>query len=188
MLSEEIKEATKINHQLLEKKLIAIIRSIRNKSDYAQLLVIFYRFFGSLEITINRHLDLSCMPDYPHRRKSVALANDLNLLGLAPPQLPNANELPEINDHFQATGALYVIEGSTLGGRIISKIIQQQLNLADMNGLTFFKGYGDRTYRMWQHFKYSIDQVSNESKKNSIIQSANDTFIQFSKWFDYLRF
>jgi len=184
MLSIELKEATKVNHQSLEKQLIAVIRSIHNKRDYAKLLVAFYGFIAGLEININTHIDLSVLPDYANRRKSAALANDLHLLGVPLPPLPDANALPPINDHYQALGALYVMEGSTLGGKIICKMIQQQLMLTDMSELTFFYGYGGETDSMWQRFKDTMDNVQNENKKDRIIQSANDIFVLFKQWFN----
>lgn len=184
MLSKELKEVTKINHQLLEKQLITIIRSIHNKQDYAKLLFPFYSFIAGLEINIKTHLDLSVLPDYGNRRKSAALANDLHLLGVALPPLPDTNVLPQINDHYQTLGALYVLEGSTLGGKIICKMIQQQLELTDMSELTFFYGYGEETDSMWQRFKDTLNNAQNESKKDNIIQSANDTFVLLKQWFN----
>ena len=183
MLSKELKEATKLNHQLLEKQLIAIIKSIHHKQDYAKLLVAFYGFMAGLEIDIATHIDLSVLPDYAQRRKSVALANDLHLLGVALPPLPDANALPPINDHYHAMGALYVMEGSTLGGKIICKMIQQQLKLTDVSELTFFYGYGEETDSMWQRFTATINNAQNENKEYSIIQSANKTFILLKQWF-----
>jgi heme oxygenase len=183
MLSKELKEATKVNHQLLEKQLIGIIRSIHSKQDYAKLLVCFFGFIAGLEIDITAHLDVSVLPDYANRRKSAAIANDLQLLGVALPPMPDTIALPQFNDHYQALGALYVLEGSTLGGKIICKMILQQLNLADMSELTFFYGYGGETDSMWQRFKDTLDNAQNENEKDTIIQSANDTFVLLKQWF-----
>jgi heme oxygenase len=184
MLSEKIKENTKTSHQSLEKKLITRMRSIQSKKDYANLLALFYSYFGGLELAINRHLDYSHLPDYELRRKTSALADDLTFLGVLLPTLAPKNALPEINNHYQALGALYVIEGSTLGGRIICKMLGQQMDLTNFSGMSFFNGYGDQTANMWQVFKQSIDKPVHKLKHNMIIQSANQTFIQFGNWFD----
>ena len=72
MLSEEIKEATKANHQVLEKKLIAKIKAIRSKQDYGELLLIFYEFFGGLETILEERVELIRLPDYLNRRKTSA--------------------------------------------------------------------------------------------------------------------
>jgi len=81
MLSEKIKEETKQNHQLLEKKLVAFMRAIRSKEDYVELLILFYGFFGGLEVAIDAKLDHSQLPDYKSRRKTAALADDLTHFG-----------------------------------------------------------------------------------------------------------
>ena len=145
MLSEEIKEATKSNHQALEKKLIAKIKAIRNKEDYGELLVIFYEFFGGLECILEERMELSNLPDYLNRRKTSALADDLKHLGISLPLFATGDALPQINNHSEALGVLYVIEGSTLGGPIINKMVSRQLNDVNISEQSFFNGYGEKT-------------------------------------------
>jgi len=184
MLSEKLKENTKSNHQLLEKKVVGQLKAMRSKQDYAKLLTLFYSFFGGLELAINQCIDTSNLPDYAQRRKTSALADDLEQLGAALPKFACGDEIPQINNHLQALGALYVIEGSTLGGKIISKMVSQQLNLTDASGLSFFNGYGDQSEYMWGIFKQSIDQPLSPADEEQVIQSANETFLQFGLWFD----
>ena len=184
MLSEKLREETKQNHQLLEKKLVAFMRGIRSKEGYVQLLILFYSFFGGLELAIHAQLDHSQLPDYKLRRKTAALAEDLVQFGKKLPLLACGTELPGINNHLQALGALYVIEGSTLGGAIISKMIKQQLTIPDNKGLSFFNGYGEATEKMWRDFKLFLDGPLNPGGEAVVIQSANDTFNKFRHWFD----
>jgi heme oxygenase len=184
MLSEKLKEDTKINHQLLEKKLVYRLRAIRNKQDYGKLLALFYSFFGGMEIGIETHFNKLNLPDYAQRRKTSSLVHDLTCLNEKLPILANGISLPIIKNHFQALGALYVIEGSTLGGRIICKMLNEQLNIPDFPGLSFFNGYGDNTAKMWEVFKSALNLPSNNAAYGMIIQSANDTFTLFSDWFD----
>ena len=184
MLSEKLKEHTKQHHQLLEKKMVAQMKAITTPQEYAKLLSVFYSFFGGLEMALDKCIDLTLLPDYAQRRKSTALAQDLLDLSAPLPFFALRNDLPEIRDHIQSIGALYVMEGSTLGGKIIAKMMLQQLNVTDMPGLTFFNGYGEQTMSMWQTFKNSIDIPLSSTEVEIIIQSANDTFLQFSNWFD----
>ena len=184
MLSEKLKEHTKQHHQLLEKKMVAQMRSITSQQEYAKLLGLFYSFFGGLELSIDKYIDLALLPDYPQRRKSTALADDLLQLSANLPLFALRNDLPEIRDHIQSIGALYVMEGSTLGGKIIAKMMLQQMNVTEMPGLTFFNGYGEQTMSMWLTFKKSIDTPLSSTEIEIIIKSANDTFLQFSNWFD----
>ena len=183
MLSEKLKENTKLNHQALERKLIARMRTLKSKEDYAKFIALFYSYFGGLELSINKYLDLSQLPDYGRRRKTSALADDLSLLGEKLPVLYAKSALPKINNHCQAFGALYVIEGSTLGGRVICKMLSEQMDMTGFSEMLFFNGYGDQTASMWQIFKQSMDQPVYKLKHEIVIESANHTFIKFGNCF-----
>lgn len=185
MLSAQLKEQTKVNHQLLEKKLVSQMRSIKNTADYTKLLVRFYGFFGGLENLIRMHPNLSFLKDQAERRKSSALANDLTYFETTLPPIATAVALPIIENYLQIIGVLYVMEGSTIGGKFIAKMIQNQLNNQDTNGLSFFYGYGDQTELMWTVFKDAIDGIiMSASEKETVILAANETFMHFSEWFD----
>ena len=185
MLTVQLKELTKTNHQSLEKKMVTLMKNMSSKADYAKMLSLFYSFFGGLELAMSQHPDLSFLPDQAQRRKSVSLANDLMQLNYPLPELAVAMALPEINNHLQTIGAMYVMEGSTLGGKFISKMISKQLDITDDAAFSFFNGYGEATENMWDVFKQSIEDLNlNDTDKSVVITSANDTFNQFSKWFD----
>lgn len=187
MLSEKLKELTQVNHLLLERKLISEMRSMVTAQEYASLLSAFYSFFGGLELGIEKYFGENELPDYEQRRKSSALAADLTTLGFSLPELAEGPELPEIHNKFQALGCLYVIEGSTLGGRMISKMIMPALPEVARESFSFFQGYGEQTMPMWLRFKAALDTSLTPVKRNHegmIIQAANETFLKFSQWFD----
>ncbi len=121
MFSEKLKEETKTNHQRLEHLLIPKIKSIKTTDDYLWLLRVFYSYFGALENEINKAVDQRLLPDQAHRRKADLIAQDIRKLGGEVPELADKALIPRISDHNQALAALYVIEGSALGGQIISK-------------------------------------------------------------------
>jgi heme oxygenase len=183
MLSEKLKENTKTDHSLLEVKLVTAIGAIKNIHNYITLLQLFYSYFGGLELAINQNFDDTHLPDYKLRRKTIALVNDLNAMKAKIPTLAEKEQLPQITDHLEALGALYVIEGSTLGGSVISKMMLKHLPNDEL-GLSFFKSYGEDTVRMWQVFKQSLDNRYDLTDQEIIIRSANETFIKFSLFFD----
>jgi heme oxygenase len=57
----------------------------------------------------------------------------------------------------KAFGCLYVMEGSTLGGKIIYNILKKQLGLSDSAGASFFYGYGPATGEKWKTFGASLE-------------------------------
>lgn len=181
MLAENLKEQTQANHQQLEKRLVAQIKSLTSKEDYIKLLQLFYGYFGGLEERINLFIDQSIIPDYANRRKTESIATDISHLGSKPEQKATGNDLPEINNAQQALGALYVIEGSTLGGSIISKMISGKLHLNE--GLSFFNSYGENTHQMWALFKNILNKQPADSQP-LVVEAANNAFLKFKHWIE----
>jgi heme oxygenase len=183
MLADKLKTDTLTNHQQLEKMLVGRMKAIRSLQDYIALLQIFYSYFGGLEEQIDQYINEAEMPDYQQRRKSAALAKDIKDLGGIPVEKANGYALPAIQNTAQAYAAMYVIEGSTLGGKIISKMMAQQLRITDGSGLSFFSGYGDDTESMWDKFKQVLNsQAKSVHEENEIINTANQTFTKFKEW------
>jgi heme oxygenase len=183
MLTDRLKEETLSNHQQLEKTLVGHMRAIRSKKEYINLLQLFYSYFGGLEEQIDLFITEAELADYRQRRKSAALANDIISLGGTPMPKAGKDALPVIYNKLQAYAAMYVIEGSTLGGKIISKMLAKQLDISDGQGLTFFSGYGDDTETMWETFKKELNGQTQSSDEETIaIDTANQTFALFKAW------
>ncbi|WDF55467.1 biliverdin-producing heme oxygenase [Mucilaginibacter sp. KACC 22063] len=183
MLSEKLKNETLSQHQQLEKRLVTRIKNATTTADYIDILQLFYGYFGGLEQYINQFIGSSQLADYTQRRKTDAIAQDIKTLGADPVTIAQNYELPQINSLPEAFGAMYVIEGSTLGGSIISKMISSRLGIS--NGLSFFNGYGEKTQQMWEEFRNKLNQIPTESQtQQAVITAANNTFIKFSNWID----
>lgn len=182
-LSDQLKEQTLVQHQELEKQVVAVIKSINTRDDYKRLLTLFYTYFGGVELLVDKSLDTESMPDYKERRKTASLAHDLQHLGSALPPLVDGTALPSIANHLQALGAMYVMEGSTLGGMHISKMISKRLPGENADAFTFFNGYLDNTQQMWQKFKTTIDSgIVKPDEMDIVITAANETFKKFAEW------
>ena len=183
MLYQQLKEKTHSSHQALEKKLIARIKNIQSPEDYVDLLKLMYGYYASIE----RRLELF-LADHPNlhfnnRRKASSILNDIRKFQSAS-SLPYCEQLPSIASNASALGALYVLEGSTLGGEIITRIITGQLRLPNSEGLEFFLSYGEERHKMWELFKENLSKPFNESEQEEIILTANETFITFKNWID----
>jgi heme oxygenase len=181
LLSDQLKTRTLAPHQELEKALITRMRAMRGTDNYIDLLQVFYRYFGALEDRITLFIGSAELPDHLQRRKSESLANDIRALGGVLPEKASLSEIPVIEDHLQAFGALYVMEGSTLGGIIISKMVAKQLGMGDQ-GLSFFQSYGEHLPTMWATFKLTLNrQAGNEADAERIIAAAAETFTKFKR-------
>ena len=181
MLSEKLKEHTKAAHLELERSLVQKIKAIRTTADYVEILVYFYRFFTPLEAAIFSQIG-TALPDAAQRRKSEWIVEDIQFLSPYRPPISGSPVIPEIDNHPKAIGALYVMEGSTLGGQVICKMIAKQLALLNGQGLRFFSGYGEETLEMWGNFKKMInDGKWSREEEKEIIDTANRTFTLFKQ-------
>lgn len=180
MLSTSIKDATREAHLELEKKVVQKLKAIRSDEDYADFLKYFYAYFSHVEQVIAPYITTSLVPDYAERRNSSYLKRDIEELGADVNDLP-ATTVPEINNALQALGALYVMEGSIMGGPIIVKMLEKG---GISKGVSFFSGYGETTGQMWGTFVSIMNaQATTEAEEAIAIQSANDTFSHFSEVF-----
>jgi heme oxygenase len=182
-LSQLLKEKTLIHHQELEKKLVGKMREMKSVYDYISLLRLFYGYIGGLEKAITPYITDKVLPDHLDRRKTILISSDLHTLNTKNPALAGGHDLPQINNTADALGALYVMEGSTLGGQIIVKMLSKQLGIDESYAMSYFSGYGEDTHKMWTVFKEALDR-SGSSENEAIINSANQTFQMFSRWFD----
>ena len=82
-------------------------------------------------------------------------------------------------------GAMYVIEGSALGGQYIARHVEHALGLAPGHGDAYFIGYGDRTGSMWREFQNTLKEVS-DSDGDAVISAAKKMFSVFGEWMAHL--
>jgi heme oxygenase len=187
LLSDLLKQETKANHQQLEKMLVRQMKSVSTMEGYIKILQLFYCYFGGLEEKINNFIIPQQMEEehFFQRRKAIRLVNDIKVLGGIVKEKCTDKDLPEISNDLQAFGALYVIEGSTLGGRVITKMMQRQVDTESLHGFSFFTGYGDETELRWSSFKQLINnQGYNQDDKKVVVEAANDTFVKFKRWIE----
>lgn len=182
MLTERLKEGTKAAHQDLEKLIIRKIKELKSEQEYARLLNSFYGYIAAIEFKIAPLMSAGGLSDFAERRKAESLKDDIKTFDPAAALLL-CQDIPELLTYGQAIGALYVLEGSTLGGKYITKMIAEKLTLQPEQGFKFFKSYEERTDFMWEEFKLFLNTLNPEPQVLSeIADSANQTFLKFYKW------
>jgi len=73
-------------------------------------------------------------------------------------------------------GALYVLEGSTNGGRFLARALRQSWGL-DGDGLAYFDPYGEEQPQRWAAFKRDMDGASfTADQEETIVEMAKSTF------------
>jgi heme oxygenase len=85
-------------------------------------------------------------------------------------------EATRASDPVALLGALYVLEGSTNGGRFLARALRKSWNL-DAEGLSYFDPYGDEQPQRWAAFKRQMDEASLDvGQEDAIVEMAKVTF------------
>jgi heme oxygenase len=183
MLSDRLKRETQGPHLDLEKLIIPKLKSVKDTVSYADLLWLFYGFFQPVEQLINQYIGKDELEDYVERRKATVIQDDLRYIRMEASKVAVCRDLPIIDSITAALGAMYVLEGSTLGGKIISKMLINQLQLEGNHGVRFFSGYGEATAEKWFAFREYLDNYSSEpEEQDKMINAAKETFLKFGRW------
>jgi heme oxygenase len=180
-----LRAATREFHHDTERAL-DLPASIGGKADYVRLLQALWTFYDALETRLEAIDGLDgALPDWPERRKSQLLAADLANLGAEPPRANGTTSaalagLADLNDLAAAFGALYVVEGATLGGAVVGPRIQA--TLAGAGGAFAFYGcYGARIGPRWRTFVAALSREASSSAAapGAIVSGACRTFEVF---------
>ena len=148
-----LREATTEAHGRLESD-IDLFGRVGEPDSRRDMVARFHRLHATVEPAVEAMLaDLPGL-DFEARRRSRYVRRDLaDLEGqpLASPALPNIESLGE------ALGWWYVLEGSSLGGRVIHRTLLVEGK--DLRGLSFLLPYGSATGEWWRRFVEVLDEA-----------------------------
>lgn len=154
MFTEELKSATGQLHKTIESTALSriIISPEISPAVYAYYLKVMYVVHRAIDEQVYPLLN-SIVPDLNERSRTVQLEKDLTVWkkesnAVLSFEKPLFGEMSTAH----ALGMLYVIEGSTLGGRFILKNIQAAFTGAHQQGegLLYLQGYGEHTGSKWK--------------------------------------
>ncbi|MFC3070812.1 biliverdin-producing heme oxygenase [Phenylobacterium soli] len=143
-----LREATQAAHAQLEER-IDIHRRIADLSGRRRLARGYWRLHAEVEAAAAPWLEALAGLDFAARRRSALIARELAALGGEPPAEAEMAS-PTASSRAEALGLLYVLEGSTLGGRMIRR--QVAAGGGDFTGLGFLDPYGDAAGDRWRAF------------------------------------
>ena len=114
------------------------------------------------------------LPDWTRRKRAIALIEDLHDLdGISRPVHP-----PVILNPASAWGMLYVLEGSRLGGRVLSSIVSRS-NDPRVHNATRFLRHGEGG-QLWPSFVAMLNAaLKTETEIAAAIDGATATFALF---------
>jgi heme oxygenase len=169
-----LKEGTRSQHDKLESDL-NLLRKDLTLDDYVELLKRFYGIYKPLEPLLNVPVD---------RVKTPHLEKDLRHFKINPESIPLCENLPVVKSSSQIYGVRYVLEGSTLGGQVLSKHFKEFFYISPDSGCLFFSGYGPETMSKWKMFQSELMNFSttDDFSPEELLESARDTFHLFNRW------
>ncbi len=178
-----VRQATTDRHTALE-RLLQLTPPLSHRR-YLDTLLGFELFLSSWEPRIDAALPADLRPWFASRSRRGLLRLDLDHLdparvtkrksGEVCERAVSAIELPSIAATF---GAMYVLEGSALGGLIIARMARATLGLDTRNGLAYFSGVDQHTAAHWKAFQRLFeDQVGAEpAARSQACAAARQTF------------
>ena len=186
MILNRLKQATQTRHAALESRSILLDPSL-SFTAYRNCLLRFFGYYAPLELLLlgaNRWSDAGLA--HTAWQKAPLLAQDLLTLGDTPDQLeqaPKCQSLPDLSTTARVFGCLYVIEGATLGGQIVTRHLVDTLAVTAQCGGAFFRGYGEHTGSRWKAFGTQLTAFASRSgSDDEIVASANETFETLDRW------
>jgi len=145
------------------------------RSDYRTLLIRLYGFYLPFE--------RAAATDHSRTRW---LKRDLNWMGVGAQRLsrsPLCPDIPRLNSPRRRIGALYVVEGSALGGRQLGRGLDRLLGEEAVEGRRFFTGRGAGTGAAWRGFLDQLASAGNHTAGRTLLVSgATETFELFETW------
>jgi heme oxygenase len=187
---KRLKAATRAEHDAIETALDLMTPGL-SMTDYHRRLRRYHGFYAPIEPLIAAAADWKLLGlDMNARAKTAWLAADLvflsdqgNASGFATWVPTTCSALPPLDSVAAAFGCMYVLEGATLGGRVISRHIERELGLHATHGARFFNGYGEQTGVMWKNFRAALSAFADSSADEAkVVTSAIATFAAMRAW------
>lgn len=187
MLQEKLKTATKGNHDELEE--LMFVNEIMNKTltleQYKTLLATNYIVHAAIESRLHDALDaeLKTVLGIENRHKVAALEQDLLEMNI------QKNELDALDFDFlkkrdfnnaSSLGAMYVLEGATLGGNVIHKKLKANPVFEGLS-LKYYTVYAQELMPNWLSFVKVLNTSVPEADHTAAEESAVELFKQIAQ-------
>jgi len=182
-----LRHATAAAHESIEQLPIMcrIMSATVTRLDYYYYLLVLRELYTPLEAALYTTVAADIQTRLGVRPKLPSLLADLNeQAALNTEEQTTSAALrkhvllaPAIQDANHLVGSFYVLEGATLGGRIIARHLQKVLG-AELGGARFLDFHGEHTSAVWKQFAGALDELCAEGylEPNAVINGALATF------------
>jgi heme oxygenase len=119
-------------------------------------------------------------------RRSRSLEADLRTLGVSPydlRNLPLCRDLPHLDTEGRRMGALYVLKGSALGGRVLARQLDRLFGVNVPAGRTFLLGGAFAESSDWIQFLSELERTGDRHLPSAeLVGGACETFLALETW------
>ncbi|MCQ4260370.1 biliverdin-producing heme oxygenase [Stutzerimonas stutzeri] len=144
---------------------------LSNRHDYGGFLRAHAAALFGLEAALEQGGIIHLLPDWPARRRSAALREDLRSLQIA---LPAPLSLKPCTDEGWYWGVAYVLEGSRLGGRVLSQRVRNGGTGSPLQYLSHGEGVP-----LWPRFLEHFEQRAETTDRDQLLAGVQLAFEQF---------
>ncbi|MET0743884.1 MAG: biliverdin-producing heme oxygenase [Microvirga sp.] len=180
-LLEKLRAGTRSAHERIEQAM-DLDHRMTSPEAYRAVLERFYGFHAAWE---DRASAAFADPEFfDPRRKTGLLLQDLRALGLSPEAiaaLPAFPPLVPTANRSDVLGTMYVMEGSTLGGTIIARLVVERFGYEATTGCAYFRSYGSGVGSMWRQFRARLE-AEDVPDADAVVASAVLTFHHLQGW------
>ena len=182
MVMRRLREDTAALHAQLEEFMDPDAR-FATRASYIGLLHLLQPFYLKCETMLGALPWQQLGFDFESRRKEPLLVADLAALGESVKGDKTDSHGPICIDLASGFGTMYVLEGATLGGRILRKTLKVKLDIDADHGGSFYNGYGDLTQQRWKDFGAAADSYCGGYTRriDSALAAATATFTAFGR-------
>lgn len=178
---QALKKATSFWHERLEEIVDSkhILDPSLTQPEFKALMQGHYQLHLHVEPLVSRILesDLPKLKYAQERLKLALLEKDLLDLGINPVTVQLNGPHWNLTNLNEALGAAYVLEGSTLGGQVIRRALQNHSELSAQCQFHYYNCYGEHLRTRWLNFIKIMDQtLLSPTQIEMACQSACQTF------------
>ncbi|WP_419805385.1 biliverdin-producing heme oxygenase [Terriglobus sp.] len=188
-----LREATRPEHEATEAT-VSLMGPELTRAEYVTVLQRFHRVVCAWESVAAAEAPAALAELVAQRGRCGSIVTDLRFFGTETQGNPPDVLLQQIRDLVEANGrdegdertsrflgAMYVLEGSTLGGQYIAHHVEAALQLQPGEGDRFFRGYGKETMPKWREFQQALVAIPDE-QSDIVIAAAKGMFGIFCEW------
>lgn len=175
-----LRRETRLDHEAVE-NIMPVMRKDLDRDMYLSVLRRLFGIVEAWETTSRTGLPPKLIPLAEERSRLGLLTDDLQDFGVVDLNLPKPI-LPCFTGVAETLGAMYVMEGSRLGGQFIARHVESVLGLTSGRGSRYFRGFGDETGRKWTELLKVLETEVPAHETADSIRGAKKMFSAFGEW------